>query len=545
MKSLGVRGQLFLGFGVVLVIFLISTILIFFQFQKNIKNNEWTAHTYEVLMEAESVLISLINIETGQRGYLLAGEENFLDPLREGEKTFQNSFESIKQKTSDNPRQQDRLNTLLQTYESWRNDVVDVEIAKRREVSAGLGSLDEIVAMTREANGKQGMDAMRDLITQIETEERQLLGQRAEAEEASKRTTTIILVASMLLGLGVGVLVSIYFSGRLIRQLGAEPDVAVKLAQDISQGNLRTSMRATDMPAGSITAAILQMATQLKLIVQGIQDASNRLEGTSVQLATSSEKSIRELRVQKEESESVATAMNEMAATVNEVAKNSQYAAQATQSTDRQVSEGGKLIENSVRSILDLHNDIENTAQVISQLAAESKEIGQVMEVIRGIAEQTNLLALNAAIEAARAGEQGRGFAVVADEVRTLAGRTYRSTEEIRSMIERLQQGVGNAVDTMEKSRGGAQTTVTYARETEAVLSAIKKSVSDVNDLNLQIATAAEEQSQVAEEINKNVIRINEVTDLTVSTMAQVERCSDELKTGSADLQQRIAYFKQ
>jgi len=545
MKSLGVRGQLFLGFGVVLVIFLISTILIFFQFQKNIKNNEWTAHTYEVLMEAESVLISLINIETGQRGYLLAGEENFLDPLREGEKTFQNSFESIKQKTSDNPRQQDRLNTLLQTYESWRNDVVDVEIAKRREVSAGLGSLDEIVAMTREANGKQGMDAMRDLITQIETEERQLLVQRAEAEEASKRTTTIILVASMLLGLGVGVLVSIYFSGRLIRQLGAEPDVAVKLAQDISQGNLRTSMRATDMPAGSITAAILQMATQLKLIVQGIQDASNRLEGTSVQLATSSEKSIRELRVQKEESESVATAMNEMAATVNEVAKNSQYAAQATQSTDRQVSEGGKLIENSVRSILDLHNDIENTAQVISQLAAESKEIGQVMEVIRGIAEQTNLLALNAAIEAARAGEQGRGFAVVADEVRTLAGRTYRSTEEIRSMIERLQQGVGNAVDTMEKSRGGAQTTVTYARETEAVLSAIKKSVSDVNDLNLQIATAAEEQSQVAEEINKNVIRINEVTDLTVSTMAQVERCSDELKTGSADLQQRIAYFKQ
>src|SRR5690606_2052270 len=204
------------------------------------------------------------------------------------------AFQSIKQKTSDNQKQQDRLNTLLQAYESWRTEVVDVEIAKRREVSEGLGSLDEIVTMTREANGKQGMDTMRNLITQIEAEERQLLALRAEAEEASKRTTTIILVASMLLALGVGVLVSIYFSGRLIRQLGAEPDVAVKLARDISQGHLHTSMREADMPAGSITAAILQMATQLKLIVQGIQDASNRLEGTSVQLATSSEKSIRE-----------------------------------------------------------------------------------------------------------------------------------------------------------------------------------------------------------------------------------------------------------
>lgn len=422
--------------------------------------------------------------------------------------------------------------------------MVDVEIAKRRDIAAGRGSLDEIVALTRQVNGKQGMDTMRELIIQIEAEERQLLKLRAEAEAASNKMTTIILIAGLLSELAVGVFTSIYFSGRLIRQLGAEPEVAVKLAQDISRGHLDADMRESDVPAGSIAAAILQMATQLKIIVQEIQDASDRLGATSSELAMSSEKSIRELRIQKEESESVATAMNEMTATVSEVARNSQYAAQATQATDKQVRDGGQSLENSVKSILDLHKNIEDTAQVILQLASESKEIDQVMEVIRSIAEQTNLLALNAAIEAARAGEQGRGFAVVADEVRTLAGRTHRSTEEIRGMIERLQQGVTNAVETMEKSRDGAQATVTYARETEAVLAAIKTSVSEVNDLNLQIATAAEEQSQVAEEINKNVMRINEVTDSTVAAMAQVERSSDALKIGSANLQEKIAYFK-
>lgn len=236
--------------------------------------------------------------------------------------------------------------------------------------------------------------------------------------------------------------------------------------------------------------------------------------------------------------------MNEMAATVNEVAKNTQYAAEATKAADQRVVEGGRLMENSVKAILTLHDDIENAAAVVLKLESESREIGKVLEVIRSIAEQTNLLALNAAIEAARAGEQGRGFAVVADEVRTLASKTHQSTEEIRMMIERLQSGVENVVSTMETSRSGAKATVSYAQEMEATLVTIKSTVSDVNNLNIQIATAAEEQSSVAEEINKNILRINEVTDLTVSTLAQVDRSGTDLKGKAADLKKRIAYFR-
>lgn len=543
MKSFGVRARLLFGFGLVLAVFLISAILTFVQFQKNITNNDWTRHTYEVLLDAEQILLSLVDIETGLRGYLLTGRDEFLTPLREGEKTFQAAFESAKRRTSDNAQQQGRLNELQRTYEGWRSRVVDVEIATR--AATENAALDELAALILEANGKQYMDAMRGLIADFEAEERQLLAARAEAEVQSTRITTLILSLGVLLAISVGVFVSLFFSGRLIRQLGAEPEVAVQLAQEISQGNLNTTLNADNFPKGSIAEAMLQMVTQLKSIVREIQGSSSQLEVTSMQLSTGSEKSIRELWVQKEQAESVATAMNEMVATVNEVAKTTQFAAQTTQNTDQQVTEGGQLIESSVKSILDLHHDIEETATVIAQLSAESKEIGQVMEVIRSVAEQTNLLALNAAIEAARAGEQGRGFAVVADEVRTLAGRTHRSTEEIQNMVESLQQGVANAVETMEKSRSGARTSADFAKEMEAVLSAVKASVSEVNNLNLQIATATEQQSVVADEINKNIVEINEIIDSTVLTMQEVDQCSDQLKAGSTELQNRISFFKE
>lgn len=543
MKSFGVRARLLFGFGLVLAVFLISAILTFVQFQKNITNNDWTRHTYEVLLDAEQILVSLVDIETGLRGYLLTGRDEFLTPLREGEKTFQAAFESAKRRTSDNAQQQGRLNELQRTYEGWRSRVVDAEIATR--AATENAALDELAALILEANGKQYMDAMRGLIADFEAEERQLLAARAEAEVQSTRITTLILSLGVLLAISVGVFVSLFFSGRLIRQLGAEPEVAVQLAQEISQGNLNTTLNADNFPKGSIAEAMLQMVTQLKSIVREIQGSSSQLEVTSMQLSTGSEKSIRELWVQKEQAESVATAMNEMVATVNEVAKTTQFAAQTTQNTDQQVTEGGQLIESSVKSILDLHHDIEETATVIAQLSAESKEIGQVMEVIRSVAEQTNLLALNAAIEAARAGEQGRGFAVVADEVRTLAGRTHRSTEEIQNMVESLQQGVANAVETMEKSRSGARTSADFAREMEAVLSAVKASVSEVNNLNLQIATATEQQSVVADEINKNIVEINEIIDSTVLTMQEVDQCSDQLKAGSTELQNRISFFKE
>ena len=220
---------------------------------------------------------------------------------------------------------------------------------------------------------------------------------------------------------------------------------------------------------------------------------------------------------QKDEVDKVATAMTQMSATVHEVARNATEAAEAAQRADEETSKGKMVVSQAIEAIDLLANEVNEAAQVIHRLEQDSDEIGAVLDVIRGIAEQTNLLALNAAIEAARAGEQGRGFAVVADEVRTLAQRTQQSTQEIQNMIERLQSGAQDAVKAMEQGRSRAQVGVEQAAEAGTSLETIAQAVGTISDMNTQIATAAEEQSVVAEEINLNIVTISDMADKIAS----------------------------
>ncbi len=321
----------------------------------------------------------------------------------------------------------------------------------------------------------------------------------------------------------------------------------VQAMHDIAQGDGDLTHRIDETGKDELT----ELAQTFNLFIDKIHglvkqttDVTSWLSAAAEELSSSSTQARELVTRQHHESDQVAAAINQMTATVAEVARNAAEAAKAAQDTDRQADIGSDRVKQTIHAIDAVAREVENIAQVIKRLSVDSEAIGKVLEVIQGIAEQTNLLALNAAIEAARAGEQGRGFAVVADEVRTLASRTQASTKEINAMIERLQKGSADAVRAIEQGQERVQDSVAQAGQAGERLDAITASMTSITDMNTQIASAAEEQSAVTEEINRNVANITHAVDETANSMRQITSASEELSSLATDLQTKIKQFR-
>jgi methyl-accepting chemotaxis protein len=282
----------------------------------------------------------------------------------------------------------------------------------------------------------------------------------------------------------------------------------------------------------------------LRETVQNINGYAADLSTASEEMHTVAEQTSSSVKKQQSETDQVATAMTEMSATVEEVSNNASAAAGAATKADQAAKQGKQVVNETIHAINALAKEVEKAGSVIQKLEEDSNGIGVVLDVIRGIAEQTNLLALNAAIEAARAGEQGRGFAVVADEVRTLAERTQQSTQEIRQIIERLQTGAKDAVDVMVQGKNRATASVDQAAKAGTALDTITEVITAITDMNTQIASAAEEHSTVAAEINRNVVNISEAGNLTAADTVAVAESSQKLSKLADNLQAQLGRFK-
>lgn len=349
------------------------------------------------------------------------------------------------------------------------------------------------------------------------------------------------VVACIAAGLVIG-LVNYFLVRRIllskIQRLSEVADVIGR--GDISQ---QCTMESHDA-VGVIIASVNRMAGSLREMIGDISSSIGQLSDAAQRMNAVTNETEQCVREEQAQVEQVATAMNEMATTIQEVARNAEQARSAAAEADQQAKNGALVATEAIGGMDALAGRVDQVARVLEDLRADSDSIGMVLDVIRGIAEQTNLLALNAAIEAARAGEQGRGFAVVADEVRTLASRTQKSTEEIQGMIERLQSKTGAAVSAMGDAKTQAQGGVDQVEKAAECLAEIAGSVATISAMNTQIAGAVEQQGSVAEEINNNILAISHDVEQTAAGCQQAHSASEQVTQLTERIQVLVGIFK-
>ncbi|WP_421684458.1 methyl-accepting chemotaxis protein [Stutzerimonas urumqiensis] len=364
----------------------------------------------------------------------------------------------------------------------------------------------------------------------------------AAARSGAVYESAITLVIGAIL---VTALLTIMLAWSFTRSIVQPLNQAVTLAEAVAGGDLTQAIEVTgkDEPA-RLLAALRAMQGSLRDTIQNISHSSNQLASAAEELNAVTEDSTRGLHQQNHEIEQAAAAVNQMTTAVDEVARNAVATSESSRDSDRIAQQGRQQVIKTVSSIDLLANDVTATSGEVGQLADKVRDISQVLDVIRSIAEQTNLLALNAAIEAARAGEAGRGFAVVADEVRALAHRTQQSTHEIEQMIGGVQQGAEKAVSAMQSSNERARSTLDVAKAAGDALDEIARAISEISERNLVIASASEEQAQVAREVDKNLVNIRDLSLQSSAGANQTSAASQELARLAVDLNGLVARFR-
>jgi len=434
---------------------------------------------------------------------------------------------------------------LQEKIEGWKKQFNERYAPQAERYAALLAGQVEInrkrLALNMEAD--QVADQVIEKLIQVEQAGRDLLN----TTSSNSIVTAKGAIQSSFAMVAVGVLLSIVLGFLTTTSITRPLRQVVCRLKDIAAGEGDLTQRLDEgakTELGELAHWFNTFVGKVQMLVSDVTKVSEHLTSAANQASAITERTNSGVQEQQAATSQVASAMEEMVTTVQEVARNTSDAFQATDKANDETRLGGEVVNRTVVRINDLADEVGQAAGTIEQLAQDSERVGGVLDVIRGIAEQTNLLALNAAIEAARAGEQGRGFAVVADEVRTLAGRTQQSTQEIQAMIERLQSRAKNAVDAMSRGQVVAGEGVSEAALAGESLESISHSVNSIRDVNAQVASAAEEQSAVAEEIKRNVGHIAAISEQTAVGAQETSDASEHLSRLSGELQVLVGGFR-
>ncbi|GFM63249.1 methyl-accepting chemotaxis protein [Pseudomonas capsici] len=518
MKNLSVKFKLIAGFSSVLLVLVITTLIGLHSIQSMTTRAIKSVAINRLIDEANIVQNSRLRYEATRAPQYLQQIDEASARVNKLIADNRNLFSS-----PEDGKRFDDINNAMSRYSVALKALVEA-------MRQGNGALIDAAREPLETHFKSAFGTIHELIESQNEKGRQ------EASFARQQLLALLVIA-LVLGLGVTWLIT--------RQIQQPLDAALVMARQIGEGNLiGISAPERKDEFGALLSALEQTGLSLRKLLGQVSRVTGELQSAAEELSAVTEQSSNGANSQRTDTDQVAVAMNEMVSTVQHVAMSAAEASNAAKSADLKTSQGNVVAQEALTQIELLGQEINNSNQAVSDLSNESERIGGVLTVINGLASQTNLLALNAAIEAARAGEAGRGFAVVADEVRGLASRTQQSTAEIESLIVSLQNSAQQASRRMEASCQMVENTVGLTRNLQTELNDIGKSVATIQVMSMQVASASEQQDSVVEEINRNMHGIKDVTEQTATATQQIAIAATNLARQGSELQGLIRRFQ-
>lgn len=489
---------------------------------------------FPVVQKSDANLVKLNQIKELLNTAVSTGEEEFIDSANDLKKEILTNIESIIVLWLDHSQESEKLRGLFNAYYS-----------SAFEVSDGMlkGTLDMSKMSSKIDNMNSSLTAVNDSMEKLSVKALSEFNQTVEVSisDAQKALTLGMLVT------GVTIAILLLLGWSTASSIGTALRSLLVSLKDIASGDGDLTKRiekTSNDELGDVVDWFNQFVDKLHHSITDVVKSIGPLTSLSSDLGSLTSETLAISASQNKATEQVSLVVEEMVSSVQAVSSNANSASEAANQADRAAKDGRDIVTKTVASINGLAEEVERAGEVIRKLEADTENVGTILDVIKGIAEQTNLLALNAAIEAARAGEQGRGFAVVADEVRTLASRTQDSTQEIQKVIEELQTAARSAVEVMGQSKHRAQTSVEQAAQTGESLAAITERVEAITEMNMQIATAAEQQERAAYSIKENVLGIKDTSETTMRSIQKVEEASSSLVDISGDLHRVTGDFK-